>query len=182
MKNLTEDQKQTVWTRLSVLLGLSEKSEVKLADYTTKEGATISVDDTTGEVQGEVADGEYPLEDGSTLVIAAGKLESVTPAATDAPAPDAADEAIAKQDEVSDAADETADASEIADLQKQLDELKAAVEKLTSTNTALQAENEAQATKLAALDAAPADKKVTLSAHAPKALTPAQLAWERYKK
>ena len=172
MTNLTEDQKKSIWTRLGALVGFSEKTEVKLADYVAKDGSTISIDDATQEVTSGQADGEYELEDGTTLVIANGKMDSIKDApvaAADAPVTETPDDAAA----------ETAS---IDDLQKQIDELKAAVEALTSGNAALEAEKATLSAQLAEIEATPADKKVNLSSHVAQDATPAQRAWARYQK
>ncbi|WP_216689016.1 hypothetical protein [Hymenobacter siberiensis] len=175
MKELTDDQKKSIWTRLGALVGFSEKAEVKLADYVAKDGSTISIDDATQEVTSGQADGEYELEDGTTLVIATGKLDSIK----DAPVA-AADAAAPAVTETPDAA--AAESAAMADLQKQIDDLKAAIDALTSGNAALTEANTTLSVQLADIEAKPADKKVTLSSHVAQDATPAQRAWARYQK
>ena len=171
MKELTDDQKKSIWTRLGALVGFSEKADVKLADYVAKDGSTISIDDASGAVQGEVADGEYELEDGKVLVIADGKLETIkdAPAAEEAPVEAAVEDAPA--------AEAPAD-----DKQAKIDELTAENDKLKAEIEALKGEVTNKDTQLAAIDAKPADKKVTLSSHVAQDATPAQRAWARYQK
>lgn len=171
MKELTDDQKKSIWTRLGALVGFSEKADVKLADYVAKDGSTISIDDASGAVQGEVADGEYELEDGKILVITDGKLETIkdAPAAEEAPVEAAVEDAPATE-------------APADDKQATIDELTAENDKLKAEIEALKAAVTNKDTQLAAIDAKPADKKVHLSANAPKALTLAQAAWDRYKK
>lgn len=176
MKELTDDQKQSVWTRLAALVGLSDKAAVTLSDYVAKDGSTISIDDTTGAVSGDVQDGEYELEDGKILVITAGKLDTILDApvaAAVADAPAAAPDAPTVEDPQ----------AALDALQAQIDELKALVESLTGGNAALTDANTTLSAKLCALEALPADKKVTLSVQSETAgKSPAQTAWERYNK
>jgi hypothetical protein len=71
---MTDGFKKKARTMLDNLLGLKAEQlaeSLQLKTYEAKDGSTISTDEA-GKVQGEVADGEYELADGSTLVVADG--------------------------------------------------------------------------------------------------------------
>lgn len=164
---LNEKEKASLWTKLAEVLGISKeaKVEVKLTDYKAQDGTTISVNDDTQEVSG-VEDGSYELEDGSTMVVKDGKVESIT-----APEP----EAETKEEEVKEDSPEVADLkNQIADLQKQLEELTKEKETALSEKTAL-------ATELSEIKDKPADKKVNLNANQNTTLSAAQKAWQIYQ-
>lgn len=128
MKELTDEQKTSIWTRLGSALGLSEAKVEQLA---------------------------------------------VAPEAPETPADEAAE---TPEEEVQEEQDQTAINQ---DLQKQIDELKAAHEAIMAGNATLTATNTELKTKLAAIEAKPADKKVTLSNQSnPVAKTKGQIALE----
>lgn len=170
MKELTDAQKLSVWTKLSQLVGLSKEVQVKLSDYTLKDGSTITVNDETLEVSG-AQDGEVELEDGRILVITEGKLETIKDA-PEAPV-EAADE-VTPEDAP---AEPTVEA-----LQAENDSLRAEIEALKAELDSAKASEQELSTELSAIKDKPADKKVVLSASTNhEAKSPAQQAWERYK-
>lgn len=154
---LNEKEKASLWTQLAQVLGFSK--EVKLTDYKTEDGTTISVNDDTQEVSG-VEDGSYELEDGTVLVVKDGKVDSIT-----TPTP----EEEAKEDD-----------SEIEDLKKQVADLQKQVEELTKAKDTALNEKSQLATELSEIKNKPADKKVTLSANQNTTLSAAEKAWQRY--
>lgn len=162
MKELNDTQKRTIWTMFAEMVGFST---VKLMDYKTKDGATISINDDTQEVQGDVADGDILLEDGSTLTITNGKLVSVT---------EDSKEEVADEIEVTDATAELDSLKqENETLKAENDDLKKQLEEATGNATVLQTQLTEQETK-------PADKKVTLSAQS-GTKSKAEMAWENYQ-
>jgi hypothetical protein len=139
---------------LRSLIGVELATEIKLTDYEAKDGSKISTDED-GKVQGDVADGEYELADGSTLLVKDGvaskkEVKEETEKAAD-------DEESKSEGEVEDNSDKKEGESDDA-LKSSIDALTAAIQQLISGMGLKEQELKDTQTKLAE-----AEKKVELA-------------------